>query len=133
MICYDEIGLIGSFGHTFAALYTNFEILINNKRTFVSNPYSNFIKVIERGFSLDKENYPKAIKIGLYELPILNLQKYSQSIPYIICDNDKYLDAINNYYEHFNINSYDDMTKTPSWLVEDNQRGFISDEYLKWF
>ncbi len=122
---------LGHYGFPIASSYTMIEIMkYNDIYHYDENLYEYGIRCMERGYQINKETYPKSFEIGgLYRIPI-DLMRYTQEVPYIINTSDAYLDAINNYYKQYNTTDYEKYQ--PQWLLDDNLRGVISNEYKKW-
>jgi hypothetical protein len=121
----------GVYGEPILSAYSILEMFkYNNIVDFDVNPYEYGLRVLERGNIISREMYPKSFHLnGYFRVPI-ELTRYSQVTPYIVNTSDDYLDAINNYYKQFEVSQYENVPQ-PQWLVDDNQRGYISEEYKK--
>ncbi len=113
---------VGDYGHLLEELFLAWDFFSEDEKIIKlsqPNPYEYIIRILERGFTLEKEEgkilqISSGTRLRFYYL--LSEDIY-QDIPYIISSEDMYLDKINDYYEQYKV--------LPSWLEEDNKRGYL--------
>jgi hypothetical protein len=123
---YKELSISkgGILGSPLISSYSRIEVCRVNGIIDFPNPYEYAMITIERGTNIYRENYPKSFDVrGFYIL--INLKLYNSVTPYLVCTEDSYLNAINNYYKITGIDFYTTETPLPPWMKEDNERGYM--------
>jgi hypothetical protein len=130
---YSEMSYLkgGVYGDALMRLYSRIEVCKLNGMIDFLNPFEYAMIVLERGSLIDRETYPKSFYVNLHRIPV-DITRYNKNTPYLVCTEDSYLNAINNYYKRTGVDFYTTETPLPPWMKEDNQRGYISEEYKKW-
>ncbi|MDR6563635.1 MULTISPECIES: hypothetical protein [unclassified Arcicella] len=118
----DRNTKIGLFGYLVVQMYLTWEMFSENdfvKELYPMNPYHFFLRILERGVVMDRENrwYLVMSPYASYDIRKLLSKENYQETPYLVSTDDEYLDKINAYYAEHN--------ELPPWLEEDNKRGYI--------
>ncbi len=118
----DRNTMIGLFGYLVVQMYLTWEMFSENdfvKELYPMNPYHFFLRILERGVVMDRQNRWDLVMspYASYDIRKLLSKENYQETPYLVSTDDEYLDKINAYYAEHN--------ELPPWLEEDNKRGYI--------
>jgi hypothetical protein len=112
--------LSGDYGSMLPKLFLAWDMLSDNEEIRylnTDNPYTNSIRIMERGYPIIKETHPKSFQIGYRELIPISLKFFDQDVPYISSNDEDYLNALDDFFLQ--------NKQLPNWLAEDNKRGFV--------
>lgn len=118
----DKNAWTGVLGYSFINMYLTWEMFSENdfvRELYPMNPYHFFVRILERGIRIDKQEgrfLIMSINSSYHLYKLLSKENY-QETPYLVSTDDEYLDKINAFYTQHKV--------LPPWLEEDNKRGYI--------